>query len=147
MTAQHTNVQEYYGKLLQKSEDLKTNACTSCCKPPQTIQEIINSIHEEVTAKYYGCGLTIPTEVEGMRVLDLGSGSGRDCFILSKLVGKNGFVVGVDMTKEQIETARKHIDYHTKKFGFCKSNVEFREGYIEKLQDLNLEDNSFDIIV
>jgi arsenite methyltransferase len=143
----HSSVQEYYGKLLQKSEDLKTNACTSCCKPPQTIAEIISSIHEEVTSKYYGCGLTIPAIVDGMRVLDLGCGSGRDCYILSKLVGQKGSVVGVDMTKEQIETARKHVDYHTKKFGFCKPNVEFLEGYIENLEDLKLADNSFDIIV
>ena len=52
--------------------------------------------------RYYGCGLVFPEAVEGCRVLDLGSGSGRDCFVLSKLVGPEGFVTGVDMTQEQV---------------------------------------------
>ena len=53
-------------------------------------------------SRYYGCGLVFPEAVEGCRVLDLGSGSGRDCFVLSKLVGPEGFVTGVDMTQEQV---------------------------------------------
>ena len=43
-----------------------------------------------------------PTAVEGVKVLDFGSGAGRDCYILSKLVGEDGFVTGVDMTEEQV---------------------------------------------
>ena len=43
-----------------------------------------------------------PTAVEGVKVLDFGSGAGRDCYILSKLVGEDGFVIGVDMTEEQV---------------------------------------------
>lgn len=53
--------------------------------------------------RYYGCGLVFPDAVEGVKVLDFGSGAGRDCYILSKLVGKDGFVTGVDMTQEQVE--------------------------------------------
>lgn len=49
---------------------------------------------------FYGCGLPIPEALDGCKVLDLGSGAGRDCYILSKLVGKNGHVVGLDMTEE-----------------------------------------------
>jgi arsenite methyltransferase len=82
-----------------------------------------------------------------MHVLDLGSGSGRDCFVISKLVGDNGRVVGIDMTDEQLSVANKYIDYHTKKFGLSKPNVEFRKGYIEKLGEAGLEDNTFDVIV
>jgi len=37
-----------------------------------------------------------------LKILDLGSGSGRDCYALSKLVGKDGFVTGIDMTEEQV---------------------------------------------
>lgn len=44
----------------------------------------------------------IPEAVEGCSVLDLGSGSGRDCYALSKLVGETGRVVGIDMTEEQV---------------------------------------------
>ena len=43
-----------------------------------------------------------PEAVDGCSVLDLGSGAGIDCFVLSKLVGPSGKVVGVDMTKEQV---------------------------------------------
>ena len=45
-----------------------------------------------------------PEAVEGCSVLDLGSGAGLDCFVLSKLVGPNGHVTGVDMTPEQVCT-------------------------------------------
>jgi SAM-dependent methyltransferase len=54
-------------------------------------------------------------------------------------------VVGVDMTDEQLAVANRHIGYHAERFGFA--NVEFRKGYIEKLDELHLEENSFDIIV
>jgi len=143
----YQSVSEYYGKVLAKTKDLKTNACTVSSSPPQYIAEVLSLIHEDIQSKYYGCGLVIPAVLEGMRILDLGSGAGRDCFILSKLVGESGYVVGVDMTKELLETARKYIDYHTKQFGFSKANIEFREGYIEHLQELGLTDNSFDIII
>jgi ubiquinone/menaquinone biosynthesis C-methylase UbiE len=53
-------------------------------------------------ARYYGCGLVFPPKLQGCRVLDLGSGAGRDVYILSSLVGDQGYVVGVDMTKEQV---------------------------------------------
>lgn len=55
-----------------------------------------------LAGRYYGCGLVFPEEIQGRRVLDLGCGSGRDCFVLSQLVGPDGFVMGVDMTKEQV---------------------------------------------
>ena len=50
----------------------------------------------------YGCGLPIPEAVEKCKILDLGCGTGRDVFVLSKLVGPNGKVVGIDMTQEQV---------------------------------------------
>lgn len=69
------SVKEYYGKVLQKTADLKTGACLTGSKPPQHIQNILSLIHEEVQAKYYGCGLTIPDALDGLRVLDLGCGA------------------------------------------------------------------------
>ena len=53
-------------------------------------------------SRYYGCGLVIPEDLDGMDVLDLGSGAGQDCFVLSKLVGESGSVTGVDMTDELV---------------------------------------------
>jgi ubiquinone/menaquinone biosynthesis C-methylase UbiE len=53
--------------------------------------------------KFYGCGAPVPLGIDGLRVLDLGSGSGRDCYLCASLVGSTGTVTGIDMTKEQIE--------------------------------------------
>ncbi len=146
-TDKHKEVQQYYGKELSSSEDLKTNACCTLVEPPSYIKEVLSEIHDEVMAKYYGCGLTIPKDLEGLKVLDLGSGSGRDCYIASKFVGQNGHVVGVDMTDAQLAVANKHIDYHTEKFGYDRPNVEFIKGNIEKLDELGLEEGSFDLII
>jgi len=143
----HSEVQEYYGKELRSTDDLKTNACCTIVPPPAHIREVMAKIHDEVHAKYYGCGLTIPNELEGLRILDLGSGSGRDCYIASKLVGESGEVIGVDMTDEQLEVANRHIDFHRDAFGFEKSNVRFIKGNIERLDDLDIEEGSLDLII
>merc|ERR1712127_209545 len=135
------------GKELSKSEDLKTNACCTMEEPAQHIKVALSNIHDEVMMKYYGCGLAIPSKLEGLRILDLGSGSGRDCYILSQLVGHSGEVIGVDMTDEQLDVANRYIDYHTEKFGYKTSNVKFLKGNIEKLEELDLAENSFDLII
>ncbi|MES9858260.1 MAG: methyltransferase domain-containing protein [Sedimenticola sp.] len=140
-------VKEYYGQILQHSNDLKTDACCTTGDMPAHLKQAMANIHPEVSARYYGCGLVRPQSLKGMRILDLGSGSGRDCYLLAQLVGEEGYVLGVDMTDEQLEVANRHIDWHREKFGYGKSNVEFRKGYIERLDELELEDNSFDIIV
>lgn len=141
----HEDVQNYYGKELQGSEDLKTNACCTIQSYPDHIMQALRNVHDEVQAKYYGCGLTLPDYVEGMKILDLGSGSGRDVYIASQLVGANGSVVGIDMTDEQLALANEYKNYHSEKFGF--SNVEFIKGNIDELDRLGLEKGSFDIII
>ncbi len=147
MNTKHKDVQEYYGQKLQQSDDLQTNACCTLEAPPAYIQSILEQIHDEVLDKYYGCGLCIPNALEGLRVLDLGSGSGRDSYIASKLVGQEGEVVGVDMTDEQLEVANRHIDYHTEKFGYRYANVRFVKGNIDHLDELDLKEGSFDLII
>ena len=147
INTKHQEVQEYYGQRLGRSEDLKTNACCTLDSPPKYIRKIMGDIHDEVVAKYYGCGLTIPNQLEGLRILDLGSGSGRDCYIAAKLVGENGSVVGIDMTAEQLAVANKHLDYHRDKYGYKKSNVQFIKGNIDHLEELGLAPNSFDLII
>ncbi|XP_061228373.1 arsenite methyltransferase, partial [Neopsephotus bourkii] len=144
----HREVQDYYGKELQKTEDLKTNACITSSKPvPEVVRDALERVHEEVVAKYYGCGLVVPECLASCRILDLGSGSGRDCYLLSQLVGEQGHVTGIDMTEGQVEVARKHIAYHMEKFGYQKPNVEFLQGYMEKLGDAGLADNSYDVVI
>ena len=140
-------VKEYYGKTLKSSEDLKISACCDGGGVPLHLQEALANVHPEVTAKYYGCGITVPAALTGKRVLDLGSGSGRDAYLISQLVGPDGEVVGIDMTDEQLATARSHVDWHMQRFGYGNPNVEFRQGYIEKLGELGLEPQSFDVVV
>ena len=107
-------VKEYYGETLKSSSDLKTSACTSCEKPNDTIVEIMKLIPEQVLSKFYGCGYPTPLGIEGKRVLDLGCGSGRDCYIASALVGESGSVIGVDMTEQQLQVAKDHAEEYTK---------------------------------
>ncbi|KAJ8264293.1 hypothetical protein GJAV_G00147450 [Gymnothorax javanicus] len=144
----HDDVKDYYGKRLKTSSDLKSNACVTPAKPvPAFIRKALTEVHPDVTDRYYGCGLVVPECLEGCKILDLGSGSGRDVYMLSKLVGERGYVTGVDMTEEQLELARKYIEHHTQKFGFSQPNVNFIQGYIEHLDEAGLKENSFDIII
>jgi SAM-dependent methyltransferase len=138
-------VQDYYGRQLQSSADLKTTACCDFSSMPAWLKPLLSNIHPEVLSRYYGCGLVCPPLLEGCRVLDLGSGTGRDVYALAQLVGASGEVIGVDMTDEQLAVAETHRGWHAEQFGF--DNVRFIKGYIEKLDELGLEDASFDVIV
>ncbi|WP_039948185.1 methyltransferase domain-containing protein [Leptospira fainei] len=140
-------VQNYYGKVLQSNKDLKTSACCNIESFPASYLPIINKIHPEVKDKFYGCGSPLPPALSGRTVLDLGCGSGRDVYLLSKLVGEDGYVIGVDMTEEQLQVALSHQDYHRVQFGYESSNVSFKKGYIEDLESLGIEDNSVDLVV
>lgn len=143
----HEAVQDYYGKVLQSSSDLQTNACCTPGEIPGWLKAILNNVHDEVLARYYGCGLIAPDVLKGARILDLGCGTGRDVYVLSAMVGSAGKVVGVDMTEEQLSLARAHQEYHREAFGLCCTNTEFHTGFIEKLGDLELEPASFDVVV
>jgi ubiquinone/menaquinone biosynthesis C-methylase UbiE len=140
-------VQDYYGRELQSSDDLKTNACCTATAYPDVIKQSLKNIHDEVLTKYYGCGLTIPTKIDGLRVLDLGSGAGRDCYLLSQLVGENGFVLGIDMTEQQLEVANRHLQWHQEKFAYSQSNVEFVQGNIQDLGAAGIKTEDFNVIV
>ena len=140
-------VKDYYGKTLTSSADLKTAACCTPADMPGYIKRLLANVHDEVLAKYYGCGVVAPLALDGRRILDLGSGSGRDAYALAQLVGQRGEVVGVDMTPQQLAVARAHIDWHARKFGHEISNVRFLDGYIEQLSKLDLTPASFDVVV
>lgn len=144
-TATHDMVQNYYGQQLQGTADLKTSACCDASAMPDWLKPLLARIHPEVLSRYYGCGLVCPPLLAGCRVLDLGCGSGRDVYALAQLVGPTGSVVGVDMTDEQLAVARAHQAYHAEAFGY--RNTEFLHGYIERLDELGLTPESFDVIV
>ena len=140
-------VQKYYGETLSCTDDLQTNACCTDADLPDFVKPLLSQVHDEVLTRYYGCGLVLPESLEGLTILDLGCGAGRDVYVLSQLVGEQGQVIGVDMTEEQLAVARQHEAFHQKAFGYSRSNVKFLHGYIERLDELNLADNSVDIIV
>jgi arsenite methyltransferase len=140
-------VQKYYGETLSSTQDLQTNACCPAEGLPGFLKPLLAKIHDDVLARYYGCGLVSPELLDGLTILDLGCGAGRDVYVLSQLVGEHGQVIGVDMTEEQLAVARQHEIYHQKSFGYKHSNVRFLHGYIERLDELDLADASVDIIV
>ncbi len=120
----------------------------SCCcgsgDSPMEIQvgysrEDMNTLPGD-SALGLGCGN--PTALADIKsgeiVVDLGSGAGIDCFLASQKVGENGHVIGIDMTQEMIDLARKNA----REGGY--NNVEFRLGEIESLP---LEDSSVNLII
>jgi arsenite methyltransferase len=140
-------VKEYYGKVLQSSKDLKTNACCTAEAPPLHLKRALKHVPAEVIERYYGCGSPLPSEINGLTVVDLGSGSGRDCYVAASLVGESGNVIGIDMTEEQLTVAREHVDSYCKELGYKKSNLEFKQGYIEFLEETGIAPASVDLVI
>ena len=141
-------IARYYGKVLQGQRDLKTGAC--CCAraaPEPRLQRLLDEIDPEILERFYGCGSPIPPVITGCTVLDLGCGSGRDSYLVSALVGAQGKVIGVDMTSEQLEVARRHRHSQARRFGLSQANVEFRLGRFEDLAACDITDNSVDVVI
>ena len=104
-----------------------------CC-PVDYNPEFLKVIPQEVIERDYGCGDPSKYVREGETVLDLGSGTGKICFIAAQVVGANGRVIGVDMTDEMLNVARTNAPVVAERIGY--SNVEFRKG---RIQDLALD--------
>lgn len=141
------SVIDYYGSFLNNSKDLKTTACCAQETIPEHHKSILSEIDDEIITRFYGCGSPIPDALDGKTVLDLGCGTGRDVYLASALVGENGYVIGVDMTDEQLDIALRHVDKQMKRFGFSSPNVDFRRGHIEDLKSLGIEDHSIDVVI
>jgi len=141
-------VKEGYGKIAKQD----SSCCApvdSCCGGPDQAQDISRKIgYSEEDLKAIpeganlglGCGnpVALASLREGETVLDLGSGAGFDCFLAANKIGKNGRVIGVDMTPEMVEKAREIA----KKSNY--ENVEFKLGEIESLP---VPDDSVDIVI
>jgi arsenite methyltransferase len=119
------SVTKYYGETLQTSDDLKTSACCTPNLLPKKIKSILASVPDEVKAKYYGCGSPTPLGIDGLRVLDLGSGSGRDCYVAAALVGESGSVIGIDMTDAQVRAVAS-LAFFTHPVGSTFDRVPFQ---------------------
>lgn len=144
----HKHLKEYYGRVLQSTADLKTNAC--CCADnglSAAAKEALAQIDDEVLTRFYGCGAPIPPLLDGLTVLDLGCGAGRDAYIASRLVGPSGSVIGVDMTEAQLDVAVRHLPSQMNRFGYAAPNVDFRQGYMEDLASIGIADESVDVVI
>ena len=107
-----------------------------CC-PVDYDPQYLKIIPSEVIEKDYGCGDPSKYVEPGDVVLDLGSGTGKICFIASQVVGAEGKVIGVDMTDDMLEVANRNAPIIADKVGYA--NVEFRKGRIQDLAlNLNL---------
>jgi arsenite methyltransferase len=116
----------------------KDRAGKLCC-PVEYESEYLKVIPREVVECDYGCGDPSRYLLEGETVLDLGSGTGKICFIAAQIVGPNGRVIGIDMTDEMLEVARRNAPIVAERIGYV--NVEFRKGRIQDLAlDLELLD-------
>jgi arsenite methyltransferase len=104
-----------------------------CC-PVEYEPEYLKVVPQEVIDRDYGCGNPSRYLRAGETVLDLGSGSGKICFIAAQVVGPKGRVIGIDMTDEMLEVARRNAPIVAERIGY--RNVEFRKG---RIQDLGLD--------
>lgn len=146
-TTTHDVVKDYYGKVLQSSDDLKTSACCTVDAAPSYLLPLFKQVPTTILAKYYGCGFPVPSALDGCAVLDLGCGTGRDVYLAAQLIGEKGRVVGVDMTDEQLAVARDHRAEFIKSQGLRDDQIAFKKGYIEDLEGSGLADASFDVAI
>jgi arsenite methyltransferase len=132
-----TLVKEKYSQIANQSQNQNLSSCcgatASCCD-----SEVYSIMADDYTKLEgynpdadLGLGCGVPTQYaqinEGDTVIDLGSGAGNDAFIVRRIVGEKGKVIGVDFSEAMIAKARANVD----KLGF--NNIEFRQGDIEHM--------------
>jgi len=132
-----TRVNHFYSNAAKDTrEDILNPICYE--------DDLVEHIPEKMRYRSYGCGSpVIEAHVKtGETVVDLGSGTGIECFIASKLTGPGGRIIGVDMGDSMLslaETAKKEV---IKNLNY--DNIEFKKSYLE---DLPLLDESADLII
>ena len=115
------------------------------CLPVSYDRALLNVIPDEIIERDYGCGDPTPYVRQDETVLDLGSGSGKACYIIAQIVGAEGKVIGVDFNPPMLDLARKYQKSIGDQLGY--HNVEFRRGRIQDLRtnleliDLFLQEN------
>lgn len=109
-----------------------------CC-PSTNDPKLLAAVPPEILERDYGCGDPTRHVRAGETVLDLGSGAGKACYLLSQVVGPEGRVVGVDMNDEMLALSRRHLAGFGDRTGL--RNVDFRKG---RIQDLALDLEAYD---
>lgn len=125
---------------------------SSCCgsSAPEELVAALGYQEADLVALPAGANLGLscghPTALAALRpgevVLDLGCGSGFDCFVAAPRVGPAGRVIGVDMTPDMLARARGLLPEFTARTGLA--NLEFRLGEIEHLP---VADQSVDVVI
>jgi ubiquinone/menaquinone biosynthesis C-methylase UbiE len=120
------SVREFYGRAAREPQ-------ASLCCPGGYPAEETSHIPAEAIERFYGCGspISLAGITPGETVLDLGSGAGIDCFIAAKKTGREGKVIGVDMTDEMLKVANENKGAVSESLGYL--NVEFRKGFLEEI--------------
>jgi len=142
----HKEVRKRYGQYAANFDPKSGSDCgCGCSSNAEQVAKMYDApdamgLPEDVTGISLGCGdpVTLAALEPGQVVLDLGSGGGIDCFLAAQRVGETGHVIGVDMTAEMIDLARRNKAKHG------MENVEFRLGEIEHLP---VSDNTVDVII
>ncbi|GGA09837.1 methyltransferase domain-containing protein [Okeania sp. KiyG1] len=106
---------------------------TLCC-PTEYEENYLDILPQEIIQKDYGCGDPTRYIYPGETVVDLGSGVGKNCYIIAQKVGAEGQVIGVDFNDDMLGLARKYQDEIAAKIGY--KNTKFVKG---KIQDLALD--------
>lgn len=133
----HSSVREFYARAaVSANEDI--------VNPFAPEQANAGYIPVESKKRSYGCGSPVhdAEPKQGEVVVDLGSGSGVECFIAAAAVGATGKVYGIDMTKEMLDLARASQEEVSENLGYA--NVEFKKGFLE---DIPLENESADVVI
>lgn len=124
-------VKTRYTSAAQRGEGL-------CC-PATSDAKLLALVPAEILERDYGCGDPTRHVRAGETVLDLGSGAGKACYLLSQIVGPLGKVIGVDMNDEMLALARRHRETFGRRLGY--GNLSFRKG---RIQDLALDLEALD---
>ncbi len=131
------NVTNLEAAVLQRYGDAAEKVEACLCLPVSYDKALLKVIPDEIIEKDYGCGDPSRHVCGGETVLDLGSGSGKACYIISQIVGPKGKVIGVDFNPPMLDLARKYQKSIGDQLGY--HNVEFRHGKIQDLRtDLEL---------
>lgn len=141
-------VKEKYSQIANQSLDQNLSSCcgatSSCCD-----NEVYSIMADDYTKLEgynpdadLGLGCGVPTQYaqikDGDTIIDLGSGAGNDAFIVRRIAGDKGKIIGIDFSEAMITRARNNVE----KLGF--NNIEFRQGDIENMP---VSANKADVII
>jgi len=136
--------QDVESEVLRRYEAGARQAEAGLCCPTSYHPKLLAMLPKEIIEKDYGCGDPSRYVEAGERVVDIGSGGGKICYLLAQKVGPDGRVIGVDFNDEMLALARKYQSEMAEKLGYA--NVQFIKGKIQELGPL-ISDESVDVVV